>query len=210
METEQIDLKLCGAIKLGSAILKLDPDPIIARYGLPPEHQPCLACGKPTSNRKGLCSKRCAYKYRRVPVACEECGRIFQKTISQVTWHINNPFKHTGKTQQHFFCSVPCRRLGIRLVSMTRVSKYDHEKIGSLLKEGLSANKICDLLNYKRESISNLCVDLRKQLELSVKARREATRKKAKQLRASGLKYREIASQLDVLIGSVGNILKGG
>ena len=98
-------MKLCGAVRLLSAIFGYSKDKVWRKLGLKPPRT-CFICGASLSHTKMFCSWECYKEYRRrychITVICEYCGKTFQRRRGELVWRIGK------RNYQHIFCSFQC------------------------------------------------------------------------------------------------------
>lgn len=86
-------------------------DQILKDEGLPTRHQRqtwlCNYCRKVMSRNRLFCSTECFHEYHYVWLACEECGCLFSRKLSQVRHTLTNP--HGSGDKALFFCTKRCK-----------------------------------------------------------------------------------------------------
>ncbi len=62
----------------------------------------CMNCNKVIYKSQKFCSRECQHEYARIPVACQQCGKIFKRYQSEITYRFRENSEH------RFFCSRKC------------------------------------------------------------------------------------------------------
>ena len=140
----------CGAVDLLSAIFGFDKE--IQRYlhGLPCKKVfVCLNCEKfvVKVTKRGFCSLGCAREYKKIPIECAGCGKIFKRSGKAIIYHLNHPQAGNNKIQERFFHSRQCRGKFARKWDWTQVYQ---------LKDDLGYNgaRISRALNIPLSTVS--------------------------------------------------------
>ena len=96
----------CGAADLLAAIFGEDADKVRAKFGLPLKRK-CPICG--SYLRKGRCNRpHSTGRGRRVTIACDECGKHFERLEKRVIWEANHATSLIPEGKQHYFCNRKC------------------------------------------------------------------------------------------------------
>jgi YHS domain-containing protein len=163
----EVDMKLCGAVKLLGAIFGEDQDKLMMRYGIiPPHYVRCMACQKPIGPHQiyfgnkdcHFCSKECRDSHLNTMVACTSCGTLLPRSTSRLLMSIRR------RNQQYYFCNNKCKGkwasehyLPIHGIPRNKHRKYNWDLVWQThIMTGCGALKLSRMLDIPISSISSI------------------------------------------------------
>ena len=150
-------ISYCNYADLAAVIIGADPDTIRQKLGLPGFYGNCPGCGQPLPDKHHkYCSVECSRNHKRVKVACDNCGRLFEVLASYMIQQ-NDYWRRRYNRERKWFCSKSCRGQYSSSIGgfgahpenaalARKQIKWDYFAVDVLLEAGLNCREVAQIM----------------------------------------------------------------
>lgn len=160
-------LSPCVAANFLGALFEVNPEKILARWGIAPPSKRklryCRSCGAQLSDLHR--SRRYCGACRLIPISCDFCGKVtyrHRKELIEYPSDQANPFRK-GKGRRYLFCGKQCQGKWLaNHYGWPKTRKWDYDKVLQMAQEtGWGALRLSRALGIPKSSLSEILVKAR-------------------------------------------------